>query len=59
VAFEVDSEEGVPEATVLLQYMALVRMQREWDKLTWPEIVAGFPYVETKAMIFILAIYQV
>jgi hypothetical protein len=34
-------------------------MQDDWEKLTWSEIVDKFPYAETKAMIFILAIYQV
>jgi hypothetical protein len=59
VAFEASSEENTTEAMVLLQYMPIVRMQADWGKLTWSEIVAKFPYAETKAMIFILAIYQV
>jgi hypothetical protein len=60
VAFEPSNiEEETTEAIVLLQFMPIVRMQADWGKLTWSEIVDKFPYAETKAMIFILAIYQV
>ena len=54
-----ESEDGGYEPVVLMQYLPLVRMQEDWGNLTWPEIVEKFPLAETKAMIFILGIFQV
>ena len=43
---------------VLLQYLPVVEMQRDWQGKSWTEIIDEFPSESTKASTYILAMFQ-
>jgi hypothetical protein len=46
-------------AEVLISFLPLVAMQKEWKNMSWLEIVKDFSAEETQATTYILAMFQV